>query len=285
MAQPPPRDALTFPSSSAHHIDPYLPHFQPTTSSSTKPFVTLTFATSLDSSLSLAPGLQTALSGPQSKAMTHYLRSHHDAILIGCGTAIADNPSLNCRIAGVGGYGGQGLERQPRPVVVDPRGRWDVSGASKVVKLAREGRGRGVWVVCWKGSAHEERRALLESAGGKVLEIEGNEKMAWTSILERLGREGVRSVMIEGGGAVINELLAKANIELVDLVVVTVAPVWLGKGGVQVCPDAREEGGRKVPVNRLKDVKWVPLGEDVVLCGRPIVTEAEAGAKSSPDAD
>jgi 2,5-diamino-6-(ribosylamino)-4(3H)-pyrimidinone 5'-phosphate reductase len=66
------------------------------------------------------------------------------------------------------------------------------------------------------------------------------------------------------------------NMDLVDSVIVTVAPVWLGKGGVQVCPDARVEDGQRVPVSRLKDVQWVPLGEDVVLCGRPISSQTSS---------
>lgn len=206
--------------------------------------------------------------------MTHYLRSHHDAILIGCGTAIADDPSLNCRIAGVGGYGSEGLGGQPRPVIIDPKGRWDVSESSKVVKLARDGRGRGIWIVSKKGSVDERRRNVVKSVGGKVLEVSTNENgsINWKEILQVLAREEIKSVMIEGGGAVINELLSKKNMGLVDSVIVTIAPVWLGKGGVQVCPDARTDEGQRVPVSRLKDVKWVPLGEDVVLCGRPIVT-------------
>ncbi|KAH7396821.1 5-amino-6-uracil reductase-like protein [Phaeosphaeria sp. MPI-PUGE-AT-0046c] len=279
----PARDALHFPPSSAQHLTPYLPRqpsqsLQPTkhaTASPPKPYITLTFATSLDSSLSLAPGQQTPLSGPASKAMTHHLRCHHDAILIGVGTAIADDPSLNCRIAGVGGYGGQGLDGQPRPVVIDPSGRWHVGAESKVVKLAGAGRGRGVWVVSRKGKVGAERRSVIEGVGGKVLEVGDKEEegsIRWTDILDVLAKEGVRSVMIEGGGGVINDLLSQENIELVESVIVTIAPVWLGKGGVQVCPAARVEGGRKLPVSRLKDVRWLPLGEDVVLCGRPIVT-------------
>lgn len=292
MSQPKPiRDGLHFPSNEAKHLTPYLPpqpsrpieKSQNVTKSPPKPYVTLTFATSLDSSLSLAPGTQTALSGPQSKAMTHHLRSQHDAILIGVGTAIADNPSLNCRIAGVGGYGGQGLEGQPRPVVIDPQGRWDVGAESKVVKLASEGRGRGLWVVTKKGKVDRERREVIEGGGGKVLEIgdAGEERMSWREILDVLAKEGVRSVMIEGGGGVINDLLSKENNELVDSVIVTIAPVWLGKGGVQVCPDARVEGDQKMPVSRLKDVKWLPLGEDVVLCGRPILTSASGSNTSA----
>lgn len=71
------RDALHFPPTSSNLIDPYIPKptLQQDAALLRKPDVTLTFATSLDSQLSLAPGVQTALSGPESKAMTHYLRS------------------------------------------------------------------------------------------------------------------------------------------------------------------------------------------------------------------
>jgi 2,5-diamino-6-(ribosylamino)-4(3H)-pyrimidinone 5'-phosphate reductase len=277
MAKPA-RDALNFPSSQAQNIDPYLPPSSGSditnTTPSSKPYVTLTFATSLDSNLSLAPGLQTALSGPQSKAMTHYLRSKHDAILIGVGTAVADNPSLNCRFQGVGGYGGVGLEGQPRPIVIDPRGRWQFSAESKVLELAKQGKGRAPWIVSRSGIT-EEKKQVLESVGGRFLGFGDQEHGAvqWREVLDVLANEGIRSVMIEGGGGIINDLLVVENFELVDSVIVTIAPVWLGKGGVQVCPDPRMEKGQRVPVGRLKDVMWVPLGEDVVLCGHSKITQ------------
>ena len=131
-----PKDTLHFPAANLTFLDAHLPpkeHGKPDRLSPL--FTTLTFATSLDSQLALSPGAPTALSGPQSKGMTHYLRSRHDAILIGVGTAVADNPSLNCRLEGVGGYGGRNLEGQPRPVVVDPTARWDFSEDSKIFQL------------------------------------------------------------------------------------------------------------------------------------------------------
>ncbi|KAF2130615.1 5-amino-6-uracil reductase-like protein [Dothidotthia symphoricarpi CBS 119687] len=274
-----PREALYFPASQRQQLDSYLPSpsITSTSSVSSKPHVTLTFATSLDSQLALAPGVQTALSGPESKAMTHYLRSKHDAILIGVGTAIADNPSLNCRIEGVGGYGGEGLYGQPRPIVLDPKGRWEISAESKVVKLAREGKGKAPWIIT-KTDVGEQKRSLLESVGGKFLrygdsfggvEASLSARMEWRGMLQLLSREGIQGVMIEGGGVVINDLLSADNLELVDSVILTIAPTWLGRGGVQVCPEQRQGLGRSLPAGRLKDVNWMPLGEDVVLCGRP----------------
>jgi 2,5-diamino-6-(ribosylamino)-4(3H)-pyrimidinone 5'-phosphate reductase len=271
------RDALTFPASQSQQIDPYLPQ----SSAKRKPSITLTFATSLDSQLSLAPGVQTALSGSESKAMTHYLRSKHDAILIGVGTAIADNPSLNCRIEGVGGYGGEGLEGQPRPIVLDPSGRWNFTADSKVMKLAKEGRGKAPWLITRDARFDEGKKTVLESVGGKVFNLSSSSaassasvsSMSWPEILDVLGSYGVKSIMVEGGGFVINDLLSPENFKLVDSVIITIAPTWLGKGGVQVCPDGREENGTRLPVGRLGDVKWLPLGEDVVLCGYPRVEQ------------
>ncbi|KAF2003767.1 5-amino-6-uracil reductase-like protein [Amniculicola lignicola CBS 123094] len=270
------RDSLSLAIASTQQIDPYLPHVS-SSNPSLKPYVTLTFATSLDSNLSLSPGTQTTLSGPLSKAMTHYLRSKHDAILIGVGTANADNPSLNCRFEGVGGYGGQGLEGQPRPVILDPSGRWDVSEQSKVIQLASTGRGRGPLVLTYT-EPQIAMKELLEKVSGKFISMfqqsntkESTPRFQWADLLAVLSREGITSVMVEGGGAVINDLLHPSNITLVNSVIVTIAPVWLGKGGVQVCPEERVDGGSKVSVGRLGNVKWVPLGDDVVLCGRPSV--------------
>jgi 2,5-diamino-6-(ribosylamino)-4(3H)-pyrimidinone 5'-phosphate reductase len=266
------RDALSFPSASATPISPYLPAPLPSTRPS-RPHLTLTYATSLDANLSLSPGVQTALSGPHSKAMTHFLRSQHSAILIGAGTAIADDPSLNCRISGVGGYGGQGTEGQPRPVVLDAKGRWEVNGESKVVKLAKEGKGLGPWVIGARSALAEEGKyKALTDVGGLYLTLptDASGHFDWGDVLDVLGDKGIASVMVEGGGSVINELLSPRYIGLVGSVIVTIAPVWLGKDGVQVCPDERRDEGRvKMAVGRLKDVRWVPLGEDVVLCGRP----------------
>ncbi|KAF2141835.1 uncharacterized protein K452DRAFT_250731 [Aplosporella prunicola CBS 121167] len=284
------RDALHVDAAAITALEPYLPPAAPTSSSNastpTKPYTTLTFATSLDSALALAPGTQTLLSGPASKAMTHHLRSRHAAILVGAGTARVDDPSLNCRAEGVGGYGGEGLDGQPRPVVVDPSAGWDFGDdgdgdgegkgkIAKVLKLALDGRGRAPWVVVREGTAvPPKRRALLERCGGRyfALPTENNEpggRIAWKAILALLAREGISSVMVEGGAGVINALLEPSNAGLVDAVVVTLAPTWLGEGAVTVAPGIRrDEGGGRIPVARLRDVQWCPLGEDVVLCGR-----------------
>lgn len=302
------RPPLDFAPSLQLQFEPYLPpprsHDNPPHQQQQqrpkRPFTTLTFATSLDSALSLRPGQQTALSGPESKAMTHFLRSRHDAILVGAGTAVADDPSLNCRMRGVGGEASSSsLEGHPRPVVVDLAGRWDWRGRSsgrgkqglaQVMELARQGKGKAPWIVVARGfcgaggKERQEDMRVLEELGGDYVEVDVEVEVAdsdpprrskegkvarWEVILEALHERGITSVMVEGGGYVIDGLLAEECQGLVDSVVVTVAPVWLGQGSVVVRPRERRDGkGVKVPVGRLREVRWVPLGEDVVVCGR-----------------
>ncbi|KAH8680908.1 putative riboflavin biosynthesis protein Rib7 [Xylariales sp. PMI_506] len=257
---------LCFPQSQADMLGPYLP--QHTENESPYPFVTLTFATSLDSQLSLAPGTRTVLSGPQSKSMTHFLRSRHDAICVGVGTAVADNPGLNCRLHGVGVAG------QPRPVVIDPKLRWQINRESKVLQLVREGRGLAPLIITANSNPPDEQRALLEEHGGKYVIIghhgpNDQPRFDWKTVLRCIRDEGLQSIMIEGGGQVINSLLEQESEDLIDSVIVTIAPTWLGRGGVVVSP-ARRVGpsGQPIPAARLADTSWIPLGDDVVLCGK-----------------
>ncbi|EKD19286.1 uncharacterized protein L3040_009274 [Drepanopeziza brunnea f. sp. 'multigermtubi'] len=267
-----PRDVLKFPLASRALLESYLPPVdQSQNDGHSYPFTTVTFANSLDSQLALSPGTQTVLSGPHSKAMTHYLRSRHDAILIGVGTAIADNPGLNCRIEGVGGYGSEGLDGQPRPIIIDPQARWDFTEKHKIFQLAREGKGRAPYIITTLASPPAEQRAILARAGGKFITLapaqDVNQKLLWTEILKAISMEGLRSVMIEGGAAVINSLLVPEYFSVISSVIITIAPTWLGEGGVVVSPPRRTEDGKAISAARLKHVEWHPFGEDIVLCG------------------
>ena len=269
-----PRNTLHFPEDSRNFLEPYLPPVDLKPPEGGLPHVTLTYATSMDSSLALAPGLQTILSGPESKAMTHYLRSKHDAILVGVGTAIADDPGLNCRLEGVGGYGGLGWDGQPRPVIVDPGARWYITPDSRILKTVQEGKGRGPWIIMAPGFAMDpDRIEMLKYYGGRYLgltEFDKKWRLSWDAILKALAAEGIRSVMIEGGGTVINELLQPEYVAMIISVIVTMAPTYLGKGGVVVSPVGRpDQSGRPKPVVRFGDIRWQQLGEDVVMCGRP----------------
>lgn len=271
-------DALHFPPSDRTFLEPLLPPPPSPTKvkSNEKPlFVTLTFATSLDSALAIQPGARTALSGLQSKAMTHYLRSRHEAILIGVGTAVADDPGLNCRLQGVGGYGGRDVEGQPRPIIIDPTARWDFTEESKLFSLVDSGRGKAPFIITGEVNPTAEKKSILARKGGKYIHVnstnatDGKPLIDWVDIFSAISDEGISSVMVEGGGAVINSLLSPENSSLVSSIVVTIAPTWLGRGGVIVSPSRRHDArGHPIPVARLIEVKWHPLGEDVILTGK-----------------
>jgi len=269
----PPKDTLDFPISNRSFLEPHLPPREiPSVDGHSPLFTTVTFATSLDSQLALSPGAPTQLSGPQSKAMTHYLRSRYDAILIGVGTAVADNPGLNCRIAGVGGYGGEGLEGQPRPIIIDPSARWEFTADHKIFQLARKGQGRAPYIITRQENLPADRSSVLTNAGGKYITVDFKARghnLDWKEVLKAISAEGLKSVMIEGGGTVINSLLQPEYFSVINSVIVTIAPTWLGSGGVVVSPPRRlDEEARPMAAARLNHVEWHPLGQDVVLCGR-----------------
>ena len=238
-----------------------------------RPFVTLTYACSLDSMIALAPGVRSTLSGPETKSMTHYLRLHHDAILVGVGTAIADDPSLNCR------YPGVDLESQPRPIVIDESRRWDVRSA-KVTQLAAQSKGKAPWVVESGGengtytgifdgfqrlAIGEGSPVFVHDSRPQKTPISGK-TIEWAAILGALKQQGINSVMIEGGATIINELLSRPS--LVDSVIITIAPTFLGQGGTSVTPSAKVEGDRRTNAARVTQSMWRQFGHDVVLCGQ-----------------
>lgn len=250
-------DVLDFPQEHRELMEPYLfPDWMDTLPRGSTPWVTLTYAASLDSKISMRSGVQTVLSGPESKAMTHYLRSRHDAILIGSGTAIADDPSLNCRL--------RDIQSQPRPVVIDRRGNWNVHRESKVIRLAREGRGKGPWI--FSEVVDEQKRRVIEEVGGQILKLEPNTN--FETINRQLGSLGIRSTMVEGGATLINDLLTNVSIDSgPSSMIVTIAPMILGEGGVAVSPMRRVDRSDK-PVVKLCDVEWLRLGRDSVMLGQ-----------------
>lgn len=287
---PLPPDTLPFPQFALDFLEPYLPKKD---DKREFPHVTLSYASSMDSKISLLPGMQTVLSGPEAKLMTHYLRSRHDAILIGVGTVLADNPGLNCRLQGAGGFGGLGRMWQPRPVVIDPMGRWPVHPDCRMLQTTVDGKGKAPWVVVSPGAQiHPQKLMMLKGYGGdflRIMEYHQNWRLRWEPILRALASEGIKSVMIEGGGRVLSELLNPEYTEFVDSIIVTIAPTYLGSGGVGVSPDSKRDAqGKPNAALNPRDVKWVPMGQNVIMCGKirttpptPLAPPAESNSSGA----
>ncbi|EGW32540.1 uncharacterized protein SPAPADRAFT_71929 [Spathaspora passalidarum NRRL Y-27907] len=237
-------------------LEPYFPN-ESNTNHPKKPFVTLTYAQSLDSRISAKPGTQTKLSHLETKTMTHYIRTRHDAILVGIGTILADDPKLNCRYPET--------KSQPRPVIIDPNAKWKYQD-STLRKICAEGKGLAPFIIVDEsaGIDSESHNCVLEQGGKYVsLPLIGNTSN-WAIILDSLRQLGIKSVMIEGGARVINDLLDFNKFSekpIIDSIIITIAPVYLGIEGVQVSPSSRVD---------ITDVKWWQGEQDSVLCGRPL---------------
>ncbi|OBZ79045.1 2,5-diamino-6-ribosylamino-4(3H)-pyrimidinone 5'-phosphate reductase [Grifola frondosa] len=256
-------------------------------SDASRPFVTLTFAQSLDARIAGAHGAQLALSGRESMVMTHWMRTMHDAILVGIGTALNDDPQLNstCAVSGLmdarltvcsaappaAPVAVPASVQPPRPVILDTQLR--LVPSCKLLVNYRGGRGRRPWVVCARSDeqAWRERKAVLESAGARIVEARVDERTGQISIpglLEMLRTLGIRSVMVEGGARVIRSFLAEARAPgeesgsggAVDMVIVTVAPTLVGKDGVSYGSDLLAE---QLPA--LQHIKTGLFGRDAVM--------------------
>lgn len=210
-----------------------------------RPFVTLTYAQSLDGSIAALPGRPLALSGPAALGMTHRLRAMHAAILVGIKTVLADDPQLNVRH-----FEGE----DPRPVVLDTYLNLPLN--AKLLENAP---------LPWVAAAEEAdpaRRHRLEETGVRVLSLPLNDLgfIDLVPLLARLRQDGIRRVMVEGGGQVIHSFLA---CELVDLLVITLCPLLVG--GVPALSDPAFTDAGRHP--RLRRPTWVPVGEDLVVWG------------------
>jgi 3,4-dihydroxy 2-butanone 4-phosphate synthase/GTP cyclohydrolase II len=212
-----------------------------------RPFVTLSYAQSLDGSIAARPGRPLALSGSQSMALTHGLRAAHDAILVGIGTLLADNPRLNVRLV-------EGID--PQPIVVDSRLRFPPY--ANLLKNCRT-----PWIAASE-DADPERQAALEKIGARVLRLPtgANGWVDLNALLRRLGEMGLDSLMVEGGAQIITSFLSA---RLVDQVVLTIAPMLVG--GLRIMDYLGHYQGNCFP--RLLRVSYQRLGEDLVLRGEP----------------
>jgi len=211
-----------------------------------RPFVTLSYAQSLDGCISARAGEALALSGRQSLTLTHQLRASHDAILVGIGTVLSDNPQLNVRhVRG----------KNPRPIVVDSRLRLPLD-----CKLLND-HSRSPLVVT-REEPNQKRRKALEALGAQVLGLPANSRaqVNLESMLNRLAEMGVRSLMVEGGARIITNFLLE---RLADYIVLTVAPVLVG--GLRAVSDLGQSDPEHFLRVRNPGHKW--LGQDLIVWG------------------
>ncbi len=216
---------------------------------SNRPFVTLSYAQSLDGCIAGRPGQQLVLSGHQSLVLTHKLRAAHDAILVGIGTVLADNPQLTVRL----------VEGQiPQPVIVDSHLRLPLG-----VNLLGNHPLRPIIVT--SEQADVGRQKILEEAGARVLRLPSDAKgrVGLPLMLERLRELGIKSLMVEGGARIITSFLSE---RLVNHMILTVAPVFVG--GMRGVRRLSRSDTAFYP--HLSNLQHQPVGEDMIFWGDPV---------------
>jgi diaminohydroxyphosphoribosylaminopyrimidine deaminase / 5-amino-6-(5-phosphoribosylamino)uracil reductase len=214
-----------------------------------RPNVTVSYAQTLDGRLATLGGSSRWISGSESLRFAHTLRSEHDALMVGAGTACKDDPRLTVRhVPG----------KDPLRVVVDGALRIPLTAA-----VLANGAARGT-VLAVTDRAPEAQREEAASLGATVLRLPAREggRVDLGALLAELYAIGVRSVMVEGGAALITSLLRD---RLVDRLAVCIAPKVLGSG-IEAVGDL---GVRELADSlTLTETSVVRYGVDLVLDAR-----------------
>jgi len=210
-----------------------------------RPFITLSYAQTMDGCIAAEKNKQFSLSDQESLIMTHQIRSKHDAILVGIGTILADNPQLTVRRV----HG-----KNPQPIILDTNLRFPVN--AKLLKGSIL-----PWIFTGKTSSTKKKKEL-ENLGAKVfrLPLERN-VIKLESLMLKLATLKISSVMVEGGAEVITNFITNG---LADLIISTITPFLIGKG---VRPFVSVSKTKKFLT--FQDLKYVKVGRDLIVCGVP----------------
>jgi diaminohydroxyphosphoribosylaminopyrimidine deaminase/5-amino-6-(5-phosphoribosylamino)uracil reductase len=205
-----------------------------------RPFVTAKFAMSLDGKIATRAGESRWISGAESRAHGHLLRHAHDAILVGVGTVLADDPQLTARIEG-------SEARQPLRIVLDSHLRTPpnakVVGPNTLIATTRMGE--------------------VGAAETLVLPGTGDGRVGLGPLLDELGKRGILSLLVEGGADVHASFFAEG---LVDKVQAYIAPIVIG--GRQAPGPVGGEGVQRLQdAVRLIGIETRRIGDDLSITG------------------
>lgn len=222
--------------------------FSPSEMTEGRPYVTVHYAQTIDGRIATRTGDSQWISGGASLRLAHQLRASHDAVIVGVGTVLADNPRLTVRhVPG----------RSPLRVIVD-------SGLRLPLEANVLTDGAAPTLIATGEQASGERVAEVQRSGADVVTLgrDDNGRVCLEELLEYLAGRGVTSVLVEGGRALITSALQR---RLVDRFVVCISPKLLGEG-----IDAVGDLG----INHLSEAltfvhsRFIPWGEDLIFDGR-----------------
>jgi diaminohydroxyphosphoribosylaminopyrimidine deaminase / 5-amino-6-(5-phosphoribosylamino)uracil reductase len=214
------------------------------------PYVTLKLGLSLDGRIATRTGASKWVTGPEARARVHLLRAQHDAVVIGIGTALADDPQLTVRDA---------PGQSPLRVVFDTKLRLPVG--ARLVQTAREA---PTWVICAIDAQSSAEEQLVER-GVEVLRAPASSEGRIDPIaaLRLLASRGIVAAMVEGGAELAGSVLAGMA---VDELHAFIAPILLGPRGR---PGAVDWAGPATPAEApcIVDPQWEVCGVDAHVWG------------------
>lgn len=214
-----------------------------------RPAVTVHYAQTIDGRIAARNGDAHWVSGEASLRLAHELRASHDAVMVGIGTVLADDPRLTVRLA---------PGRSPIRVIVDSKLRVPIESNVFTDRTART-------IVATTPSAPQARARAIHAAGGEVLRARADENGAvdLEDLLRRLRGIGIGSLLIEGGRGIITSAL---HGHLVDRLTVCIAPKVIGEG-VSAVGDLHIDYLREALT--FSRARFVTCGEDLIFYGEP----------------
>jgi GTP cyclohydrolase II len=214
-----------------------------------RPSVTVHYAQTIDGRIAARNGDAHWVSGESSLRLAHELRASHDAVMVGIGTVLADDPRLTVRLA---------PGSSPVRVIVDSTLRVPLASNVFTDRTART-------IVATTPSAPQARAGAINAAGGEVLRAhaDANGGVDLTDLLRRLRGMGIGSLLIEGGRAIITSVL---DAHLVDRLTVCIAPKVIGEG-VSAVGDLHIDYLREALT--FSRTRFVTCGEDLIFYGEP----------------
>jgi diaminohydroxyphosphoribosylaminopyrimidine deaminase/5-amino-6-(5-phosphoribosylamino)uracil reductase len=214
------------------------------------PYTSLKLALSLDGRIASRTGASKWVTGPEARARVHLLRAQQDAVAVGIGTALADDPRLTVRDA---------PGHSPLRVIFDTRLR--IPSASRLVQTARE---VPTWIICTTDAPSSAAEELVER-GVEVLRVppSAEGRIDPQAALRLLASRGVVTVMFEGGAELAGSVLAGG---LADELHCFIAPILLGPRGR---PGAVDWAGPATPAEApcIADPQWEVCGSDAHVWG------------------
>jgi diaminohydroxyphosphoribosylaminopyrimidine deaminase / 5-amino-6-(5-phosphoribosylamino)uracil reductase len=214
-----------------------------------RPFITIKYAQTLDGRIATATGQSQWISSEQARKFVHKLRAEHDAVLVGAGTVIKDNPELTCRLV---------RGRNPLRVIVDANLR--IPEKSKILKTSDQAR----TLIATTENADRSLLKKIARAGVEIVTVDADKNgyVDLEKLLKILAHRGISSILAEGGAQIITSILKG---DLANRLITVIAPKIIGKG-IEAIGDLQIRDLKSAKQLSVETVKRI--GPDVMIDSR-----------------